>query len=65
MTDTSILSGLVKLKNLKELVVDFPKESRAFNSIRVVPGCTVSSRPRARTEWFDWTKENPDVTGLW
>lgn len=65
MTDTSILSGLVKLKNLKELVVDFPEDSMAFNSIRVVPGCTVSSRPRARTEWFDWTKENPDVSGLW
>jgi Serine/threonine protein kinase len=62
---TSMLSGLVKLRHLKELVVDFPKDSKEFQAIKVVPGCEVHTRHRAHTDWFDWTKENPDVTGLW
>jgi|GEM_PF-1139915 len=59
------LSELVKLKHLKELIVEWPEHSEEFAAIKVVPSCKVTSQDRANSSWFDFTKENPDVTGLW
>jgi hypothetical protein len=61
----SMLSDLVKLKHLKQLVIDYPRESKEFAAIKVVPTCAVIPRTEAEVSWFDYTKENPDVTGLW
>ena len=59
------LAELVKLKHLKELIVEWPEHSQEYAAIKVVPGCKVIAQDRATSSWFDFTKENPDLTDLW